>query len=110
MLMGAVGAIANCIIVEGGFVVPRKVQKDPAKVVLDFGWIGTVILGATAAAATYLLGTADLGAARMLGISLVVGVGGGNVLTSLSQKQQSEILRIQVDALQASLKRSLGVK
>lgn len=108
--MGAIGAIANCVLVEGGFVLPRRVLKDKGTVVLDSGWLGTILLGAVAAAATFLLGTSELPLTRMLGISVIVGVGGGNVLTSLSQKHQTEVLKIQAEALEASLKRALGSK
>ncbi len=109
-LFGAVGAIANCILLEGGFASPRKVLKDANKIVFDLGFIGTIFLGAIAALATYLLGTSELPISRQLGISLIVGVGGGNVLTSLVQKYEAQVLKLQIDELQASLEEAMGAK
>lgn len=108
--MGVLGAVANCILVEGGFAIPRKVAKDSNRVVIDLGFLGTILLGAVAAVATYLLGTSTLSAARQLGIAVIAGVGGGNVLTSLAQKQEAQILKAQMDALDAALREALKTK
>ncbi len=107
-LFGAIGGIGNCIIVEGGFVSPRKVLRDAGKTVWDIGALGTILVGAIAAVATYLLGTSDLSLARQMGLSVAVGVGGGNILTSLAQKEQAQVLKLQIDALETSLKDALG--
>ncbi|MGH9418851.1 MAG: hypothetical protein ACRD3J_02660 [Thermoanaerobaculia bacterium] len=109
-VFGAIGAIANCILLEGGFTSPRKVLKESNKTVWDLGFIGTILLGAIAAVATYLLGTYELPPMRQFGISLIAGVGGGNILTSLAQKYESQVLKLQIDELQASLEDVLGGK
>jgi hypothetical protein len=104
---GAIGGIANCILVDGGFASPRKVLRDAGKTVWDVGAIGTIVVGAIAAVATYLLGTSELPLGRQMGVSVAVGVGGGNILTSLAQKEQAQVLKLQIDALETSLKDAL---
>jgi hypothetical protein len=60
-----------------------------------------------AALATYLLGAYKLELFNQLGIALVSGIGGGNVLTSLMQKQQSNVLKAQMEALEEALRNAM---
>jgi hypothetical protein len=71
------------------------------------GFISNIALGALAALATYLLGAYKLGLFNQLGIALVSGIGGGNVLTSLMQKQQSNVLKAQMEALEEALRKAI---
>lgn len=106
ILMGMIGGVANSLLVEEGFAKPRRIIKGHDKVVWNPGFIGNVILGAIAAMATYLLGASELKLLSQLGIALVSGIGGGNVLNSLRQKEESSILKARMEALADALEQA----
>ncbi len=107
VLMGAIGGVANSLLVEEGFAKPRRVFKDQNKTVWNPGFLGNIILGAIAAMATYLLGASELKPLNQWGIALVSGVGGGNLLNSLRQKQETSILKAQIETLAEAVRRAM---
>jgi hypothetical protein len=103
ILVGILGGVANSLLVEEGFVIPRIVRyKD--RTVWKAGFLSNVFLGGIAALATYALGASELKPLGQLGIALISGVGGGNVLVSLMQKQETALLKTRVDTLQAAIR------
>ncbi len=104
LLFGAVGGVANCILVHDGFSLPRVVKKETGEILLTPGFAGPLLLGMIAALATYLLGASKLEEASQHGIALISGLGGGNVLTSLLQRQQTAILGEKVQQMEQTLK------
>ena len=107
VLMGIIGGVANSLLIEDGFALPLVVVDKQNRRVWRPGFISNIVLGAIAALATYLLGAYKLELFNQLGIALVSGVGGGNVLTSLMQKQQSNVLKAQMEALEEVLRNAL---
>jgi len=100
MALGAFGGIVNCAII-GELALP---QFDPSTNVWRAGWIGNVIVGGTAAVVVWgingplaafdviggQLADMKLTVSQLLS-SIVVGLGGGNILTQMSQKQAERI-------------------
>ena len=106
VLMGVVGGVANSLLLEEGFALPFVLVKEHNRRVWHAGFLSNVLLGAIAALATYLLGAYKLELLNQLGIALVSGIGGGNVLTSLMQKQQASALKAEMEALHETIKKA----
>lgn len=101
-LLGAVGGIANSAI-SGEFVLPRFDRKRRT---WRPGWIGNVVVGSIAAVVIGgMYGTLSqvvinngepvlpkLTISQLIG-AVVVGLGGGNILTQLSQRQAQRLAR-----------------
>ena len=101
--VGAVGGLVNCAI-AGEFVLP---QKDPNQRLWRPGWIGNVIVGAVAALVVWAmygpLASYDFAQPEatkpltltlsQLFVSVLIGLGGGNILTQLSQKQADTLVK-----------------
>ena len=51
LFMGAVGGVANCILMHDGFSLPRVVKKESGERVLTPGFMGPLLLGMIAALA-----------------------------------------------------------
>ena len=107
--LGAVGGFANCAI-AGESVLPRH---DKTTGIWRPGWVGNIIVGAIAAVCVWglngPLSSYDLFSTvaphipftiSQLVSSIVVGLGGGNILTQLAQKQAERIAK---DNLAAAL-------
>lgn len=109
ILLGVIGGVANSLLLEDGFALPFVVVKEHNRRVWNPGFFSNVLLGAIAALATYLLGAYKLELLNQLGIALVSGIGGGNVLTSLMQKQQTSILKAQMEALEEAVKKATAL-
>lgn len=105
--MGIIGGVANSLLIEEGFALPLVVVDKQNRRVWRPGFISNIVLGAIAALATYLLGAYKLELLNQLGIALVSGIGGGNVLTSLMQKQQSNVLKAQMEAFEEALRNAM---
>ncbi|MDO9149984.1 MAG: hypothetical protein Q8K07_19925 [Methylicorpusculum sp.] len=101
--VGALGGLVNCAI-AGEFVMP---QRDAAKGIWRPGWVGNVLIGAVAALvvwamygplASYDLATPDKTkpltlTLSQLFVSVLIGLGGGNILTQLAQKQADQLTK-----------------
>ena len=112
--LGAVGGIANCAI-TGEFALP---QFDRVNRIWRPGWVGNVIIGVIAAVVVggmygplahfVINGTKQdvpqLTVAQLLG-AVVVGLGGGNILTQLAQKQAERLAKDNLAATLASMTR-----
>src|SRR5438876_7039490 len=102
-LFGAIGGLANCAI-AGEFVLPHA---DRVNRIWRPGWVGNVVVGAVAA--VFIWGTngplashdilsstiaenAHLTLAQLLS-SIVVGLGGGNILTQFAQKNAERVAK-----------------
>lgn len=101
---GALGGIANCAI-TGEFVLP---SIDKQKGIWRPGWIGNIVVGAIAALViggmygplSEIIITSDVSGseipkmqlAQLLG-GVVVGLGGGNILTQLAQRNADRIVK-----------------
>ena len=107
ILIGVIGGVANCLLVEGGFVYPQLTSEEKKGKIWRPGFFGNVLLGGIAALATYLLGASRLDFLSQLGIALLSGLGGGNVLASLMQKYEIGVLKAQMDGLERTI-RELG--
>ena len=101
--IGIVGGVANSILVESGFVTPRMVRYKDRTIWMP-GCLGNFLLGGIAALATYWLGASKLEIGSQLGIALISGLGGGNVLTSLMQKNETSVLRTQMEGIASAIK------
>lgn len=101
--VGAIGGLVNCAI-AGEFVLP---QCDQNQRLWRPGWIGNVLVGAVAAVVVWAmygpLASYDLAAPdpvkpltltlSQLFVSVVIGLGGGNILTQISQKQADQLTK-----------------
>jgi len=103
--MGMLGGVANSLLLKDGFVFPKVIPIGENRSLFDPGVFGNLLLGGIAALATHLLGASHLEFFNQLGLALVSGVGGGNVLTSLLQKHETGILKAQMDALEKTVNR-----
>lgn len=115
-VVGAVGGVANCAI-TGEFVLP---QFDREAKAWRPGWVGNVVVGAVAAVVVWgvngplagydILAGSDeklhLTLAQLLS-SIGVGLGGGNILTQLAQKQAERVAK---ETLASSLRALLDSK
>ena len=100
IVIGMLGGVANSLLVEEGFVLPHFIRHQN-HTVWKPGFLSNIVLGGIAALATYALGASELKPLGQLGIALISGVGGGNILVSLMQKQETALLKTRVDTLQA---------
>lgn len=98
IVIGMLGGVANSLLVEEGFVLPHLVRLEN-RTVWKPGFLSNIALGGIAALATYALGASELRPLGQLGIALISGVGGGNILVSLMQKQETALLKTRVDTL-----------
>jgi hypothetical protein len=107
VLVGIVGGVANGLLLQGGLSLPQIVKTDKGSKV-DLGFFSPIVLGAVAALATDFLGGGKLAEdPSRIGLALLSGIGGGNVLSSLLQKQETAVLKTQMDALQQALASAL---
>ena len=102
-IVGAIGGLINCAI-TGEFVLP---QMDSSRRAWRPGWIGNVFIGAVAAAVVWAmygpLASYDLAAPvdskpltltlSQLLVSVIIGLGGGNILTQLAQRQADQLVK-----------------
>lgn len=115
-VVGAVGGIANCAI-TGEFVLP---QVDTEAKAWRPGWVGNVVVGAVAAVVVWgvngplsqydIIADSDETLHLTLGqllSSIVVGLGGGNILTQMAQKQAERVAK---ETLASSLRTLLDSK
>ena len=100
IVVGMLGGVANSLLVEEGFVLPHLVRIEN-RTVWKPGFLSNILLGGIAALATYALGASEL---KPLGIALISGVGGGNILVSLMQKQETTLLKTRIDTLQETFR------
>jgi ABC-type Mn2+/Zn2+ transport system permease subunit len=100
IVVGMLGGVANSLLIEEGFVIPHWVRQQNCTVWKP-GFLSNIVLGGIAALATYFLGASELKPLSQLGIALISGMGGGNILVSLMQKQETALLKTRVDTLQA---------
>jgi hypothetical protein len=100
IVVGMLGGVANSLLIEEGFVIPHWVRQQNCTVWKP-GFLSNIVLGGIAALATYFLGASELKPLGQLGIALISGMGGGNILMSLMQKQETALLKTRVDTLQA---------
>lgn len=103
-LLGMLGGVANSLLLDSGFAVPRTVTLEEGKRIWNPGFIGNLVLGALASVVIYLMGASGLPLLNLYGVSILSGVGGGNLLASLVQKYESSILRVQTEMLERALK------
>ena len=103
MMFGALGGVVNCWLVDEGFLQPRWVQRSPDERLWHPGWIGNVFTGAIAALVTYCLVTGGLASSKQLGLSILSGLGGGNVLMSYYQRWTQETLKARIKTLEDTL-------
>ena len=106
--LGMLGGLANSLLLENGFALPRIVLLEGGKRVWNPGFIGNLILGAIAALVVFMLGGSALPSLNAFGVSIVSGIGGGNLLTSIVQKYETNILKTQMEGLEQALKAATG--
>jgi len=101
--MGAIGGIINCVIADE-FKMP---MFDKEKRIWRPGWIGNVLVGAVAALVVWAmygpLSSVDIANPEMpkaltlnlqqLFISVIIGIGGGNILTQLAKSQADRLVK-----------------
>jgi len=97
------GGVANSLLVEEGFVLPHLVRIDN-RTVWKPGFLSNISLGGIAALATYALGASELKPLGQLGIALISGIGGGNILVSLMQKQETALLKTRLDTMEGTVR------
>ena len=93
-LLGMLGGIANCLLLDNGFALPRLIQVGENKRVWNPGFFGNVLLGGIAALVVYFLGGSALPQANQWGVSLVSGIGGA----SLPNVDPKKTLAAEIDA------------
>lgn len=103
VVAGTVGGLINCLL-TGEFVLP---QYDPSTKVWRPGWIGNILTGAFAALVVWAMygpiASYDLAQTTnpksltltlsQLTVSVLIGTGGGNILTQLAQRQSEQITK-----------------
>lgn len=105
--LGVLGGLANCLLLQGGWLRPQGVNTDKGWM-LSPGFLTPVFLGAIAALVTDFLGGAKLpDDGSRWALAILSGLGGGNVLSSLLQKQETAVLKTQMDVLQQTLASAL---
>ncbi|HET7560560.1 MAG TPA: hypothetical protein VFK80_11425 [Limnochordia bacterium] len=80
-LAGAVGGVVNALMSSHGFIMPRATQADGVTIYMP-GWIGSVIVGAVAAAVSWGL-YGPLAAVNIAGPAAAVPANVGLTLSSL---------------------------
>jgi hypothetical protein len=104
LLIGAVGGGLNGLLLDSAWKMPSYSRADRK---FYPGVFGTVLIGAAAALAAYWLGYGNIDGKKLYGISLLAGIGGSGVLTSLMQWQQQTVLSAQRDAFASALQTAL---
>ncbi len=106
IIMGMLGGVANSLLVEEGFVLPHLVRIEN-RTVWKPGFLSNISLGGIPALATYALGASELKPLGQLGIALISGIGGGNILVSLMQKQETALLKTRLDTMEGRVRAAL---
>jgi len=117
---GLFGGLCNALLVERRLLTPLCERIDGRRSI-EPGTIGNMFLGMVAAFLVYCLGPdlvpkellattviGKLGELRQLiGVCLLAGIGGGNVITSLMQEQRIKLEQNKTQAVVAEVKRKL---
>jgi hypothetical protein len=101
VVLGAVGGSLTSVLLDSSWKVPSYSRADKK---IYPGVFGNILIGAVAAYVAYQIGYGNISSKNVYGLSLLAGLGGGGVLTSLVQWQQQTVLAAQRDALASALK------
>jgi hypothetical protein len=97
VVAGLVGGVVNAWLVHSCFIMPRCNKDENGRIVsIDPGCIGNIGLGASAGILAFCF-TTDVEFKRIIGTSLLFGIGGGNIIVSLLQRHN--LLKSEEDAL-----------
>ncbi|MDD5007095.1 MAG: hypothetical protein PHU49_04255 [Syntrophorhabdaceae bacterium] len=107
ILLGALGGVANCLLMREGFDLPRILITEKNTKTLHPGFFGNIILGIIASLVTYLLGTSQIQPLQQWGIAIVSGLGGGSLLVNLLQKYEVSTLNAKVSTFEKALKTAI---
>jgi hypothetical protein len=113
---GAVGGLANCLQTGERYILPRY---DEELKVRRMGWVGNILIGAIASVvvwavyspvANFDLNNGDISKTVLpvfqLGSSIIVGISGGKILTSLAQQKADKIARDNFAALSKKMSKT----
>lgn len=109
LMAGIAGGVLNSILVEKGFIHPGNILMTTGRKKLDLGFFNNLILGAGAAFVVYAFGASELPFLKQLAMSLLGGIGGGNILTSMLQKHEIKLANTKINEFGKRLSDALGI-
>jgi hypothetical protein len=104
LILGLIGGLANSILIDKGFAFPRTLTTDDNRRIWDPGFFGNLTLGAIASVLVYYLGSSQLPSANQAAVSIISGIGGGNLLTSVVQKYEASLLQTKLEGLERTVR------
>lgn len=103
--LGAAGGLVNSLLVnQNVLLIPWLNKPSGQRWSVDLGILANAIIGAAAAVITESLGgVAALDSQHQIGMCLLAGLGGGNLLTSLVQRFSGDLTSEKTDSLEKLL-------
>ena len=104
-LVGALGGLVNSLLVnQNKLLIPWLIRPAGQRWSIDLGLLANAAVGAAAAVITETLGgVATLDNTHQIGMCLLAGLGGGNLLTSLVQRFSGDLTSEKADSLEKLL-------
>jgi hypothetical protein len=97
---GAVGGLGNGLISKGVIELPKIVVSENGTKQIEPGILGLIVLGVIASWMYFgLVGTPGLDSLRIIGLSLLAGIGSSSFITAVMEQQLNKVLKVKVSAL-----------
>lgn len=93
------GGILNCLIIQRQFLFPRIIKDEHGQRSWDPGFLSPIFVGGVAGVIIYLLDLTPPPFGKQFAMSVLAGLGGGNILISLMEKHQITLLQRKTDKL-----------
>lgn len=88
LFFGGLGGLTNALLLNKDLLIPKISRDSEGRLAVSVGSLGNVLIGAMAGFLTWLLGANDLPAIKQIGLCILAGIGGGNIILSMLQNKQ----------------------
>lgn len=114
VLVGLGGGIVNAVLFGGGFSLPRRTSGDEGQTIYNPGFIGTILISATAAFLAWSYSTDASFSDQMVNVkpiagALVAGVAGSRALSIVVNRQYGESVAQQTESAAEDLATSVAI-
>lgn len=108
ILTGLFGGLLNSLLLERGFTWPYSEQLNSHKKRWNPGFISNLALGIGASVIVYGISAENLPFWKMISVCLLAGIGGGNLITTMLQKNEINLAETKINVMQENLRELIG--